>query len=80
MEVRLKKWGTGIAVPIPASIAAAAGLQFGQMVDVRTERGCPVVEAKRERVFKLAELVRRITAANLHGTADTGMATGREVW
>jgi antitoxin component of MazEF toxin-antitoxin module len=30
--------------------------------------------------YRLEELVRKITAKNLHGEVDTGAPVGREVW
>ncbi len=80
MEVLLKKWGNSAAVRIPAAIVAAAHLTLDQPVDVREEQGRIVIEPKRGRVFALADLVGRISRANLHDSIDTGAAVGRETW
>ena len=80
MEVLVKKWGNSAAVRIPASVLDAAQLKLEQPVDVREEQGRIVIEPKRARTFALADLVRRITPANLHDAVDTGPAQGREVW
>ena len=80
MEVLVKKWGNSAAVRIPASVVQATDLKLDQPVDVREEHGCIVIEPKRARVYALAELVHRITPANMHDAVDTGPAVGREVW
>lgn len=80
MEVLVKKWGNSAAVRIPASVVKAADLKLDQPVDVREEHGCIVIEPKRERVYALADLVDRITPANLHDSVETGPAVGREAW
>ena len=80
MEVLVKKWGNSAAVRIPASVLDAAQLKLEQPVDVREEQGRIVIEPKRARAFALADLVRRITSANLHDAVETGPVQGREVW
>ena len=80
MEVLVKKWGNSAAVRIPASVVHAADLKLDQPVDVREEHGRIVIEPKRAQVYALAELVHRITPANLHDAVDTGSAVGRDVW
>ena len=80
MEGVVKKWGNSAAVRIPASVLAAARLELDQFVDVREERGRIVIEPKRKKEFKLAELVSGITADNMHAAVDTGAPIGREAW
>ena len=80
MRTRVKKWGNSAAVRIPAAIVAAAHLTLDQPVDVREEQGRIVIEPRRSRVFALADLVGRISRANLHDPIDTGAAVGRESW
>jgi len=80
MEVLVKKWGNSAAVRIPASVVQAADLKLDQPVDVREEHGCIIIEPKRAPVYALAELVQRITRANMHDAVDTGPPVGREFW
>ena len=80
MEVLVKNWGNSTAVRIPASVVQAADLKLNEPVDVREEHGGIVIEHKRVQEYALAELVHRITPANLHDAVDTGSAAGREVW
>ena len=55
-------------------------MKLDQPVDVREDQGRIVIEPKRARAFALADLVRRITSANLHDAVETGPVQGREVW
>ena len=80
MEVIVKKWGNSAAVRIPASVLEAAHLELDQTVDVREERGRIVIEPKHRREFALADLLRGITAANVHAPIESGAPVGREVW
>jgi antitoxin component of MazEF toxin-antitoxin module len=38
------------------------------------------VKATRRRKYPLKELLRKITAKNIHAEVDTGDPVGREVW
>ena len=80
MKIRIRKWGNGAAVRIPASVMQAANLSLGRAVSVKEEHGRIVIEPERAKVFSLEDLVRGITSANLHCPIDTGSAVGREVW
>jgi len=80
MEGVVKKWGNSAAVRIPASVLEAARLELDQFVDVREERGRIVIEPKHKKDFDISELVRGITADNMHAAVDTGSPVGREVW
>ena len=80
MEGVVKKWGNSAAVRIPASVLEAARLELDQFVDVREERGRIVIEPKQKKDLEITELVRGITADNMHAAVDTGPPAGREVW
>jgi antitoxin MazE len=80
MEGVVKKWGNSAAVRIPASVLEAARLELDQFVDVREERGRIVIEPKQKKDLDITELVKGITADNMHAALDTGPPVGREVW
>lgn len=80
MKAVVKKWGNSASVRIPAAIMQAAHLQLDEPVDVREESGRVVIEPLRRKEYDLAELVKRITPANLHEEVDFGGPVGKEVW
>jgi antitoxin MazE len=80
MKVKVKKWGNSAAVRIPAAIMQASQLAVDEVVDVREEAGCIVIEPVRQRTYDLTRLIRGITAENQHETVDFGLAQGKEVW
>jgi antitoxin MazE len=80
MKASVRKWGNSAAVRIPAAVLEAARVQIDEEVDIREEAGRIVIEPVREKVYKLDDLVKRITPENLHGTADFGAPQGKEIW
>lgn len=52
----------------------------GSEVDLSLKAGALVVRPVRRKRHSLADLVKRITAANSHVSIATGTAVGREVW
>ena len=80
MKTRVQKWGNSLAVRIPKSFAAEAGLSANDAVELSLVEGALVVKPLRPRAPALAELLRGITDDNLPGEWDTGPAVGKEVW
>jgi len=80
MKGVVKKWGNSAAVRIPAAVLEAMHLRLDEEVDVREEAGRIVIEPVREKAYRLDDLLRGITAKNLHGSIDFGAAKGKEVW
>jgi antitoxin MazE len=80
MKTRVQKWGNSLALRIPKSFAAEAGLLANQDVELSLVEGALVVKAIKPPALTLAELLRGITDDNLPGEWDTGPATGKEVW
>ena len=77
----MRKWGNSLALRIPRSIAAEAGLANGATADVRVERGAMVARrVGRSKKLSLAQLLRKITRQNLHREVSTGRRRGREAW
>lgn len=69
--------GGGLAVVVPADLAAQAGLRLGEPVDVELADGRLVVGPPADET--LAELVARITPENLHVAWPDGPPVGREL-
>lgn len=80
MRATVKKWGNSASVRIPAAILKAARLKLDEPVDVREESGLIVIEPLRHTEYRLAELLKGITRANLHDEIDFNGPVGKEVW
>ena len=80
MEGKIQKWGNSLAVRIPRAFASQAGLAAGSPVDISLDAGRVVISPTRRHDLVLAEMLRRITADNLHPEADFGPAVGKETW
>ena len=78
MRTVVKKWGNSASVRIPAAVMQAAHLDLDEAVDVREESGRIVIEPTQRKEYDLAELVKQITAENLHDEADFGRPVGQE--
>lgn len=80
MRVRVRKWGNSLALRIPKPFAADAGVVDGTVVDVSVSEGRLVAAPVHVRRTRLADLLAKVTNANLHDEVDTGGRVGREVW
>ncbi len=80
MKATVRKWGNSAAVRIPASMMAALHLDLDEVVEVREESGRIVIEPVRRKTYDLDDLLKGITAKNLHEPMDFGSPQGKEVW
>jgi antitoxin MazE len=80
VQTRIQKWGNSLGLRIPRSFAQEAGVGPGSEVDLSVKDGDLVVRPARRRTYQLKDLLRRVTAKNLHDEVDTGEPAGREVW
>jgi antitoxin MazE len=80
MKVTVRKWGNSASVRIPASVMQAMHLNLDEIVEVREEKGRIVIEPVRQKTYVLDDLLKGITAKNLHGAVDFGSPEGKEVW
>lgn len=80
MKATVKKWGNSAAVRIPAAVMSAMHLDLDEVVDVREEAGRIVIEPVRQRAYDLKDLLKGITAKNLHKSVDFGSPEGKEAW
>jgi len=74
--VKVKKWGSSMAVLIPRPFAKARKIQVGDLIDLETVR----VVTPRRRRYKLAELMAQFKPHHRHGEWDVGGPVGREIW
>ena len=80
MQTKIQRWGNSLGLRIPRSFAQEAGVEAGSEVDLSVQDGDLVVKPARRRTYQLKDLLRRVTAKNLHGEVDTGRPVGKEIW
>ncbi|HEV3259745.1 MAG TPA: AbrB/MazE/SpoVT family DNA-binding domain-containing protein [Gemmataceae bacterium] len=80
MKTRVQKWGNSLALRIPKSFAAEAGLHANAAVDLSLVKGALVVQPVAPQPLSLEDLLRGVTADNLPGEWNTGADVGKEVW
>jgi antitoxin MazE len=80
VKTSVKKWGNSLALRIPRSFAAEAGLEKETPVEISLADGKLVITPIVEPGATLAQLLAQITPDNLHGEVDTGPAAGKEIW
>jgi antitoxin component of MazEF toxin-antitoxin module len=74
--VKVKKWGSSMAVLIPSQFAKMRKIDVGTTLDIESVH---VVKTRRRR-YRLAELVARFKPRHRHGEWDLGGPVGREPW
>lgn len=80
MQTRIRKWGNSLGLRIPKAFAEEAGVADGSAVDLSIENGGLIVRPARPKKYRLQDLLRRVTARNLHEEIETGPSVGREAW
>jgi antitoxin component of MazEF toxin-antitoxin module len=75
--VRVKKWGSSMAVLIPSQFAKMRKIDIGSVLDLEPVK---VVNAKRRRRYKLSELMAKFKPQHRHGEWNLGDPVGREIW
>ncbi|HLN02418.1 MAG TPA: AbrB/MazE/SpoVT family DNA-binding domain-containing protein [Bryobacteraceae bacterium] len=80
MKTRVQKWGNSLALRIPKSFAAEAGLRANGDVELSFVEGALIVRPVAPQPPTLDELLRGITDNNMPSDWDTGPAVGKEVW
>jgi antitoxin MazE len=78
MQTTAQKWGNSLAIRVPKQIAEQAGLREKDCVEIEVEEGVLVVRPHHRRVYKLEDLVKRMTSRNLHKAIEFGEPVGRE--
>ncbi len=74
------KWGNSLAVRIPQHLAKEIELIAGGEVEISTIDGNLVIKPQKQKQYSLAELIAGITSENLHGSIETGLSVGEEIW
>jgi len=80
MRTRIQKWGNSLALRIPRSFAAEAGLAQDVPVELSLVEGKLVVTSVVEPAWTLEDLLAQVTKNNLHREVDVGPRMGNEAW
>jgi len=79
VQTKIQRWSNSLGFRIPRSFAAEARVEAGSSVDISVEEGSLLIRPLRRR-YSLRELLKKVTARNLHGEVGTGAPVGRESW
>lgn len=80
MKTTAQKWGNSLAIRVPKRIAEEAGLREKDRVEIEAHEGALVVRPYLRRVYRLDDLLKRMTRKNVHHEIESGGPVGREVW
>ncbi len=78
MKTTAQKWGNSLAIRVPKSIAQQAGLKVNDALDIEVRKGTLVLTPHLRRVYRLEDLLKRMTPRNVHKALDFGGPVGRE--
>ncbi|MEO7862654.1 MAG: AbrB/MazE/SpoVT family DNA-binding domain-containing protein [Nitrospirales bacterium] len=78
MKTTAQKWGNSLAIRVPKSIAQQAGLKVKDDLDIEVRKGVLVLRPHLRRVYRLEDLLKRMTPRNVHKALDFGRPVGRE--
>jgi antitoxin MazE len=76
---QIAKWGTGLGLRLPKSVALEAQVDEGDTVVVSVKHGAIVIRPCRP-TYSLEQLVAKITPRNRHDENDWGAPVGHEAW
>lgn len=78
MKTTAQMWGNSLAVRVPKNVAQQAGLRAKDDLEIEVRKGALVLRPYLRRVYRLEDLVKRITPRNVHEEFDFGEPVGRE--
>jgi antitoxin MazE len=78
MKTTAQKWGNSLAIRVPKRVAEEAGLREKDTVEIEVRRGTLLIRPHLRRVYRLEDLLKRITPHNVHDELDFGGPVGRE--
>jgi len=77
MRVKVKKWGSSLALLIPRHFARDREINEGTVLDIDSVR---IVKNRQRRRYKIDELVARYKPRHRHGEWRLNGPAGREPW
>ncbi len=78
MEVQFSKWGNSVALRVPSKVAETLGIAPGGTADLELQSD-RIVIIPRTHSYRLEDLIKVISAKNLHHEISTGQTLGAEV-
>jgi len=78
MKTTAQKWGNSLAIRVPKSIAQQAGLKVKDDLDIEVWKGELVLRPHLRQVYRLEDLLKRMTPRNVHKELDFGGPVGQE--
>ena len=78
MKTTAQKWGNSLAVRVPKGIAQQAGLKVNDDLDIEVKKGALILKPHLRRVYRLDDLLKRMTPQNVHAAIDFGSPVGHE--
>jgi len=75
--VKVKKWGSSMAVLIPSQFAKMRKIDIGSVIDLEPVK---VVKPKARRRYKISELLAQFKPKHRHKEWDVGDPVGKEIW
>jgi antitoxin MazE len=80
MRTAVAQWGNSLAIRIPRTVAADAGIGKGTRLQVEVEAGRIVLTPVEVPAITLEALLAGVTDQNIHGEIATGSVVGDEAW
>ena len=78
MKTTAQKWGNSLAVRVPKSIAQQAGLKVNDDLDIEVKKGALILKPHLRPMYRLEDLLKRMTPENVHDEIEFGGPVGHE--
>jgi len=76
MPVKVKKWGSSMAILLPSHFAKSRKIEVGSVLDLEPVK---LIPSKRRR-YKASELMAKFKPSHRHEAWDIGDPVGKEIW
>ncbi len=77
MQTKVTKWGNSLGIRIPQLLAEQAEISDGAIVEIEIRN--EIIQIRKKK-FSLEDLLKDISAENMHKKTDTGFPVGKEIW
>lgn len=68
----IRKWGNSAAIRLPSSMLKSLRVGIDDLMEIRVERNCLILQPVRSQEYTLTQLVGAIKPANTHAEIDFG--------
>jgi len=80
MKTAVQRWGNSLALRIPRAYAVETQIAEGSEVELSLKAGALIVRPVLRKRHALADLLKRVSSTNLHGSVETSGPVGQEAW